>query len=279
MSPAIRRLPRTFALAIIIGVGIFNVYHAAIGWTLSDAGAYWGAAMRLREGAELYPALASVDASDVYRYAPWFAWVTVPVTYLPQQLAGALWSVALMGASAIALIPLMRARAWVLVALFGPILVGISAVGNVQALVIATLVWGVERRGGPLWIALAASLKLFPLLLALVYAGRGQWGRFGVAVLLTALLWAPVLLYNLDNYAVQAGQAASLYAVPILYFAVAAVGVGVTLMLAPTRWGWLTAATTVVVTLPRLFVYDVSFLMVGADSARRATSRSARSIE
>ena len=167
--------------------------------------------MRLREGADLYPALASVDASDVYRYAPWFAWLTVPVTYLPQQLAGALWSVLLLGASAIALIPLMRARAWLLVALFGPILVGISAVGNVHALVIAALVWSVERRDGPFWIAVAASLKIFPLLLALVYAGRGQWGRFGAAVLLTALLWAPVLLYNLDNYAVEAGKAASLY--------------------------------------------------------------------
>ena len=260
-------------------MGIFNVYVAVIGWTLSDAGAYWNAAMRLREGADLYPALASVDASDVYRYAPWFAWLTVPVTYLPQQLAGALWSVLLLGASAIALIPLMRARAWLLVALFGPILVGISAVGNVHALVIAALVWGVERRGGPFWIAVAASLKIFPLLLALVYAGRGQWGRFGAAVVLTALLWAPVLLYNLDNYAVEAGKAASLYSLPILYFVVAAVGVGVTLTLAPTRFGWLAAATTVVVTLPRLFVYDVSFLMVGADSVSRKTSRSARSIE
>ena len=266
----IRRLPRTFALAIIIAIGIANVYHAVIGWTLSDASAYWSAAMRLREGADLYPALASVDASDVYRYAPWFAWLTVPVTYLPQQLVGALWSVVLLGASAIALIPLMRARAWLLVALFGPILVGISAVGNVHALVIATLVWGVERRGGPFWIAVAASLKIFPLLLALVYAGRGQWGRFGVAVLITALLWAPAFLYNLDNYAVQAGQAASLYAVPLLYFAVAAMGVGVTLMLAPTRWGWLAAATTVVLALPRLFVYDVSFLMVGAVAPPRS---------
>ena len=268
MSPVIRRLPRTVALAVVIGVGIFNLYQAAIGWNLSDAGAYWSAAMRLREGAELYPALSSPDGSDVYRYAPWFAWLTVPVTFLPQQLAGALWSVALLGASAIALIPLIRMRAWMLVALFGPILVGISAVGNVHAMVIALLVWGAERRGGPFWIALAASLKIFPLLLALVYAGRGQWGRFAAAVLVTALLWAPALLYNLDNYAVEAGKAASLYSLPILYFVVAAAGVGVTLMLAPTRWGWLVAATTVVLTLPRLFVYDVSFLMVGASAPR-----------
>ena len=86
--PVIRRLPRTIALAVIIGIGIFNLYQAVIGWTLSDACAYWNAAIRLREGAELYPQLASVDASEVYRYAPWFAWLAVPGTFLPVQLAG-----------------------------------------------------------------------------------------------------------------------------------------------------------------------------------------------
>ena len=90
MSPFVRRLPRTVALALIIGIGIFNLYHAVVGWTLSDAGAYWNAAMRLREGADLYPALASVEGSEIFRYAPWFAWVTVPFTYLPGWLVGTL---------------------------------------------------------------------------------------------------------------------------------------------------------------------------------------------
>ena len=42
----LERLARTVALAVIIGIGIFNVYIAVTGWTLSDAGAYWQAAKR-----------------------------------------------------------------------------------------------------------------------------------------------------------------------------------------------------------------------------------------
>jgi hypothetical protein len=122
----------------------------------------------------------------------------------------------------------------------------------------------VERRSGPLWVAAAASLKVFPLFFALVYAGRRQWWRSGGAVLLTGLLWAPALLFDLSHYALDAGQAAGLYRFPIVYVMVAGLGIGATLALAATRWGYLTAATTVVVSLPRLFVYDVTYLMVGA---------------
>ena len=39
--------------------------------------------------------VGNVEASDVYRYAPWFAWLTVPFTYLPIWLAGAIWSLML----------------------------------------------------------------------------------------------------------------------------------------------------------------------------------------
>ena len=45
-----RRLARIVALAVIIGIGFFNLYQAALHWTLSDAAAYWNAGMRLREG-------------------------------------------------------------------------------------------------------------------------------------------------------------------------------------------------------------------------------------
>src|SRR3990172_9104409 len=86
------RLARTVALAVIIGIGLFNLFQAAANWTLSDAAAYWNAALRLRDGEALYPLLTNVDASEVYRYAPWFAWAAVPFTFLPVQVAGALWS-------------------------------------------------------------------------------------------------------------------------------------------------------------------------------------------
>jgi predicted membrane protein len=268
-TPTWVRLARTVALAVIIGIGLFNLLQAVTHWTLSDAAAYWNAGLRLREGTPLYPVLANVDASEVYRYAPWFAWLAVPLTYVPVQVAGAVWSAVLLAASGLALVPLARARAWVAVAFFAPILVGISAVGNVHPLLVAPLVWTVERRSGPLWIGVAASLKIFPILFALVYLGRGQWGRAGAAIAVAALLWAPALLYDLRGYATEAGQAASLISVPILWAVVVGAAVGVTLRLAPGRFGWLAAAVSVVLALPRLFVYDVTYLMLGAGRTQR----------
>ena len=258
------RLARTVALAVVIGIGFFNVYEAIAHWTLSDASAYWNAALRLREGGALYPAVSNLDASEVYRYAPWLAWLTVPFTYLSVQLAGTLWSALLLGASVVALIPLVRARAWLLVAFFAPILVGISAVGNVQPLLIASLVWTVERRSGPLWIGVAASLKIFPILFALVYLGRREWSRAALAVAVAAALWAPALLYDLRGYTTDAGQAASLFAVPALWALVVSGAAVATLRLARGPYAWLAGGTAVVLALPRLFVYDVTFLMPGA---------------
>ncbi|MBA3688823.1 MAG: DUF2029 domain-containing protein [Chloroflexi bacterium] len=258
------RLARVVALAMIIGLGIINLYWAFTMWNLSDAGAYWHAALRLREGAPLYPAVANIDASDVYRYAPWFAWLTVPFTYLPQQVAGALWSVVLLAASALAVVPMVRARAWLQVAFFLPILVGISAVGNVQPLLVAALMWSVGRRSGPLWIGVVASLKIFPLLFVAVYLGRREWSRAAVSIAVAAALWAPALLYDLRGYTTDAGQAASLFALPAVWAVVIGAGVVLSVRLAKTRLAWLAAATTVVVSFPRLFVYDVTYLMVGA---------------
>jgi hypothetical protein len=263
------RLARLVVLALVIGLGIANLYWAVAQWTLSDAGAYWEAAQRIREGGELYPAVSDVEASEVYRYAPWFAWLTVPFTFLPTAVAGALWSLVLVAASVAAVIPLAQRRAWLAVAFFFPILIGISAVGNVHALMVAWLVWGVERRSGPLWIALAASLKLVPLLLALVYAARRQWLRASASVALTAVLLAPALLYDLSNYVTTSGSAGGLIEAPILFGLTVALGIVATVRFAGGRHGWLAAATTLVLATPRLFVYDVSYVLIGIPSRNR----------
>jgi hypothetical protein len=51
----------------------------------------------------------------------------------------------------------------------------------------------------PAWIALGASLK-GPLLLALVYAGRGEWRRAALTLGLTVVLVAPAFLFDLSRY-------------------------------------------------------------------------------
>jgi hypothetical protein len=77
------------------------------------------------------------------------------------------------------------------------------------------------------------------------------------------LLWAPALLYDLRGYATEPGQAASLISVPLLYAVVVAVAFVVAVFLARSRYRWLAAATAAVLSLPRLFVYDVTFIMLG----------------
>lgn len=57
-------------VGVVFGTGTAFLIWAITGWTLADAGAYWQAALRLRDGEPLYPLLTNVDASEVYRYAP-----------------------------------------------------------------------------------------------------------------------------------------------------------------------------------------------------------------
>lgn len=253
---------RIVVIALVLGVGISQLIFTVSDWHLSDMGAYWDAGERLRAGEPLYPALDDSEASEVYRYAPWFAWVWVPLTMLPREAVNVLWSAILLLASAGALIPLVQLRAWLAVAFFVPILVGISAIGNVQPLVVAALVLGLERRSGPLWIAIAASLKAVPVLFVVTYLGRREWLKAVAALLLTALLVAPMVLYDLAAYPTGAGQAAALAQWPIAWGVVIGLGLLVSIRLARTRHGWLASAATATLAVPRLFVYDLTLLMV-----------------
>jgi hypothetical protein len=265
------RAGRLIAHGILLGLAVSLVYFAVTDWSLSDAEAYWNAAERIRNGEPLYPSIADPEASDVYRYAPWFAFAAVPFTFLPQWIAGVIWSAALIAASAISVAPLARERHVVAAAFFGSVLLGISAIGNVQPLVVAALMLGLERRSGPLWIAAAASLKAVPIVFALVYLGRRQWWRFGLSLVLTVLLVAPVLLFDLRNYVTSPGAAGILITWPPIYVAVGLGGAVAAIRLARGRFGWLAAAVTTVLAVPRFFVYDVTFLLPGTIPATRAT--------
>ena len=260
----IARFARLFTTALLVGLAIALIAFALSDWTLSDAEAYWNAAMRLRAGEPLYPAVDDVNASTVYRYAPWFAFAAIPLTYLPVQAAGALWSVALVAASCIAVVPLVRARRLALALFFGAVLIGIAAIGNAQPLIVAALVHGIERRSGPLWIAMTASLKVVPLAFALVYLGRRQWVRFGATVVLTLLFTAPMLAFDLSNYVTDPSDAALLFQWPPLWVGALVAGTIVTLWAAATPFGLLAAASTAALALPRFFVYDISFLLPAA---------------
>jgi hypothetical protein len=267
-SWSIVRVARLIALSIVIGWSIANAIQRINDWSLSDMDAYWNAAIRLREGALLYPPVSDPSAVDIYKYAPWFAWVWVPATFLAKPVVGFLWSLILIGATVAAVLPVIRRRSlssFAAALFFGSILLWSAASGNVQPLLVAVLVHSLARSSGPVAIGFTASLKVFPLFYALVYLGRREFMRFGLAIGIAAILWLPALLFDLSNY--QGGIADSpnpLLAIsPALYAVGAIASIAVALTLARTKYRWLAAAAGLFAVLPRVSLIDLSHLVVG----------------
>lgn len=276
-------LPRTapgwlafVGLVLLLALMAFALFTYAVNREFgSDVAAYWGAAQRIRAGEPLYVA-GVANASDLYRYAPWFAYAWVPLTFLPRDLVTVAWVALMLGAAVASTLPLLRqglagAAAF---ALFAPLQVQGAVFGNVQPLLVLILLWGVERRSGPLWIAIGASLKAVPLLLAVVYAGRGEWRRAGLTALLTAILVAPALLFDLSGYSTQPGPGnMSLISVAaLLYVAVAVLMACLAYLAARSRYRWVAGALAMIAVLPRFLTYEISFLLVGAARPRRYDS-------
>jgi hypothetical protein len=275
--PATWRLPRNrwtryqLALAVAVGVGIAMTYIALQGplW-FQDVDSYWSAALRIRSGHELFP--AALDRPDsmyigaVYRYAPWFAWAWVPLTYLPREIVTALWALALF--ASVAYVGWSIRGRWIVFALLMPFLFDSATDGNVQPLLVAGLVYGLTRHSGPMWIALAASLKAAPLAFVLVYVGRREWNKAAVTLLLTVALTAPILFFDLSHYPDNPGGRVLFYG-SLLYPLVVAILIGVTLGLAQTRWAWLAAGATAVAVMPRFWFYDLTWLISGSTHQRK----------
>jgi hypothetical protein len=272
-------LPRTLptwllfiAIALLFALTSYALWTYALRRDFgSDVAAYWGAAERIRAGGPLYVA-GVANASDLYRYAPWFAYAWVPLTYLPRELVTAAWVGLMIVAAVASTAPLIRHgfAGTAAFALFAPLQVEGAVYGNVQPLLVLILMWGVERRSGPLWIAIGASLKAVPILLALVYAGRGEWLRAGLALLLTALLVAPAFLFDLSGYSTQPGPGnMSLISVTaVLYVIVALAMAGLAFVAARSPYRWVAGALAMLAALPRVLTYEISFLLVGAATAR-----------
>ena len=139
-----------------------------------------------------------------------------------------------------------------------------------HALVIAALVWGTPRWSGPASIGVTASLKIAPIIYALIYIGRRQWGRLILSVAIAAFLWAPALLYDLENYPTDPGDSFSALSlvgpVPwLLLVGIFAVGA---IAFARTRHAWVAGSVAVISAVPRLALYDLTYLLVWRDNQR-----------
>jgi len=274
----------TLLTALVVGFSIALMIRSFQRWSLEDLDAYWNAALRLRSGAPLYSTAHGPDAADVYRYSPWFAVAWVPLTYLPRIVVGIGWGLVLVIASLLAVAPVMQRRrlsSTLAGILFGSMLLWTASRGNVQPLLVLALIRGIPSRSGPLWVALAASLKAVPVLYLLPDAFAGRWRRVTIGVALTAVLIVPMPLLGWRLDAAAAGASDSLYshfgtAVGAIATVAAFIG-AVAVMRVRPQHAWRAASVAAVFALPRLLFYDLTFLLVG--SSVSAALSSAPSVE
>lgn len=242
-----------------------------------DGDAYLNAALRIRTAQPLYPELGDYGGATVYRYAPWFAFAWVPLSYLPRELVIGIWQAAMLACSALAVLPAWRAgllgRA--IAVIVAPFLVMASLLGNVQPAIVALLVYSVRGRAGPLAIGLTASLKLVPMLYVVTFLARRQWRAACVAFGLAVLLWAPAVLVGIDHYPAAIGETTGLWTFsPLLWGVAIAALVVVAYLTARRPEGWYASSLLVALGTPRFIAYDWTFLLVGPGRNADARGRS-----
>lgn len=243
------RLPAT---ALCVGLGLVFAWWAITAMGQPDVAAYDLAAASVRAGEPLYVP-GSMNAADVYRYTPWFAALW--------SLVGSRLLLLIASLAAVAYVAWRTRDAWPVNVLLIGCLLGSVSDGNVQPLLVASLVWSRDRWTGAAWVAIAASIKGVPGAFALVYLGRRQWARFALFTVIAAVAFLPMLAFDLSAYPTESGSRTILWNTP-LYVPVVAAGAVITLLAARTRHGWLAAAALAVIAMPRFWLYDLSWLLV-----------------
>jgi hypothetical protein len=272
---SVQAIAGRLAVAVAIGLSIAWLVWAFKGFSLSDADAYRLAAERLIHGQNIYVQPPNQD--EAFRYAPWFAAAWVPIAALPEAAGDALWVIILAGSSIVAVLPLARQpslRSRLLAVLGASVLLWTTARGNVHPLVMVALIHGLERRSGPLWVALAASLKAVPIFFALVYVAKREWSRAILTVAIAALMVLPMPFLGWQLGTVDAGASLSLYYLvsPLAWAVVAVVAVltATAVAIRVPRFVAVSAAVAAILSLPRLLLYDLTYLLAGSIDLRPA---------
>jgi hypothetical protein len=271
LSPA-RRFARlgVFALAVVgalAGVGVLWIHLA--GDPLADVRAYYDAAARLNAGQPLYPVGQDVNGPTAYFYPPLFAILFRPLALLPFEVAAATWEGIVVAAfvATLWLLGLRRRETWIAVGILGLPIAWTLAVAQAHSVVTLLL-----TIGSPFGIALAANLKLFPLLAGVWFVGRRDWHRLSLLAAWTAAFLAIQVVLepqatldflealrpqwvgdvrNLSPYALS----------PALWAVLLVGGVLLALRLARTRWGWAAAVALATLSPPRLLIYMLVALL------------------
>jgi len=251
-------------LGAILGVQML-AFHLATD-PLADFRVYYDAAARLNAGLPLYPPGARI-------YPPLFEIVLRPLALLPFDIAAGIWVGISLAALGLTLwrIGIRRPATWLAVGALSAAIAWVLAIG--QAEVIITLLLTL---GSPLSVAIAANIKLFPLLAGIYWLVRRDWRDFrrfvgwtaGLVLLQLILdpgdtLAFPGTLALVSKQVAEAGNhnlSPFAYS-PLLWAALVVVGVAATWRLGRTRWGWAAAAALSVLASPHLFSYNLMTLL------------------
>lgn len=265
--PRVERIARFLVTGLVFGWLAYTLTSWFLAWNPADARAYYLAAERLRDGDPLYPAMHP-DAHEVFRYAPWFAVAFLPLTLLPIEVATHVWSLLMLACALLAVVPVIRlgGRAAVaLAALLGALLAETAMFGNAHPLVVALLSWTIARPSAPWWIGVATSIKLVPIAFVLPWLRLGRIRDALLAVGTAALLFAPMLAFDLANYVTSPGTGlVSVYAAsPALWAisALAAVVAMVALWIRGSPYAYVAAGAAMFLVPPRVSTAYLAFLL------------------
>lgn len=238
---------------------------------LADVHAYYDAGARLNAGAPLYAQTADPNAPEFYRYPPLLAILFRPLALLPFPAAAAAWEVVLMVLFVLTLrrLGVRRPSTWIGLSLLAFPTAWALAIGQAQVPVTYLLVVG-----SPAAVALAANLKILPLLAAVYWLGRrdvrslARLSAWLLALAAVQLMLDPTgslaFLGTISSSQVGAVRNFSPYAVsPILWAVLAAAGTAFALVLSRTRVGWAAAVALSVFASPRLLAYSFATVLAG----------------
>jgi len=136
-------------------------------------------------------------------------------------------------------------------------------------------------------LGLAGSLKVFPLLLVAGYVAERRWLSAVVSVGVAAVLWLHVLVFDAPVFTRIGGPSfyvggISLYAASPILWTLVSVGGGallITLAIRRSRWTWLAASAAIPLAVPRVWLPDAAYILVGAAALPASASTSSPQAE
>ncbi len=266
MGRAAVSVMRFLAMLLVIVASLLIVNDIVRYPLTSDLHAFLWGAEQMSQGQTPYGPIPGSQLK--YLYAPWLGIALIPATWLPSGVFAVIWHTILAICAGVSIWPLLRARrleATLAAVLLGTFLLHAVWIGHFHPIMVALLVRGVPTRWGPVAIGVAASLKVTPIILCVRYAARREWRSLGVSLAVAAALWAPALLFDLSEYGIAVMQSHSLLGHSIVAWTfVALMAFVAAWRLAPTRYGWLSAAALWLAVLPRMILYDISGLAIAS---------------